>query len=179
MNILRELVIWRNTAARNHDVPPRAFLKDEILVDMTRTPVLSVDRLTRVRGLPRPIEQTHGNEIIQAIARAAALPPAQAPAQRGVEDTATEKFRADGLWTLTECLCLGRGIDPNLVANRQEIGQLHRHLTGHQAEVDVRLLTGWRRQAIGELLLEMVRKQKRVSIAWEQDALKAAPDATP
>src|SRR6185295_5419736 len=37
--VLRELVIWRDAVARAHDVPPRAFLKDEVLIDLSRSPV--------------------------------------------------------------------------------------------------------------------------------------------
>src|SRR5262249_4700420 len=67
--ILRELVIWRDQMSRAHDVPPRAFLKDEILIDLARSPVKSVEKLSRVRGLPRPVEHAHGTEIIEATQR--------------------------------------------------------------------------------------------------------------
>src|SRR5207248_1881396 len=77
--ILRELVIWRDGAARAHDLPPRAFLKDEILLDLARNPVKSVDKLARIKGLPRPVELAHGGEMVEAIARAAAIPHAQLP----------------------------------------------------------------------------------------------------
>src|SRR5689334_9830120 len=45
--ILRELVIWRDAVARAHDVPPRAFLKDEILIDLSRSPVKTLEKLDR------------------------------------------------------------------------------------------------------------------------------------
>jgi histidinol-phosphate phosphatase family protein len=45
LGVLRELTIWRDAAARAHDLPPRAFLRDEILTDMARTPVRSVARV--------------------------------------------------------------------------------------------------------------------------------------
>src|SRR5437764_10775985 len=112
--ILRELVIWRDAAARAHDVPPRAFLKDEILIDLARNPVKSVDKLARVKGLPRPIELTHGSEIVAAIARAAGTPADRLPGARTREEGPTEKFRVDSMWAAAECLCLGCGIDPNL-----------------------------------------------------------------
>src|SRR5688572_104201 len=73
--VLKELVIWRDSAARQHDVPPRAFLKDEILIDMSREPIKSVEKLARVRGLPRPVEQAHGAETVQATRRWLAAPP--------------------------------------------------------------------------------------------------------
>ena len=58
--VLRELCVWRDTQARAHDVPPRAFLKDEVLIDLARQPAKSTERLAKVRGLPRPVEQAYG-----------------------------------------------------------------------------------------------------------------------
>jgi len=77
--ILRELTIWRDGTARAHDVPPRAFLRDEVLVDLSRNPVKDVQKLNRVRGLPRPVEAAHGAEIVAAIGRGLSVPPAKLP----------------------------------------------------------------------------------------------------
>jgi ribonuclease D len=173
--ILRELVIWRDAAARAHDVPPRAFLKDEILIDLARNPVKSVDKLSRIKGLPRPIELTHGSEIVAAIARATAIPHAQLPTTKQREETPFERFRSDALWTLAESLCFGRGIDPNLVANRQEISQLSRHLFDGDDAGDIRLLHGWRREAIGESLLSIVTRNGALSLTWADGSLRASP----
>src|SRR5207247_4927470 len=62
--VLRELCILRDTASREANVPPRAFLRDEVLLELARSPVKSTERLAKVRGLPRPIESTHGQQII-------------------------------------------------------------------------------------------------------------------
>ena len=53
--VLRELTIWRDARAREHNVPARAFLKDEVLFDLARTPLKSIEKLSGVRGLPRPV----------------------------------------------------------------------------------------------------------------------------
>jgi ribonuclease D len=50
--VLRELTVWRDAAAREADVPPRAFLKDEIMIDMARSPI--IDRPPRPRPRPAP-----------------------------------------------------------------------------------------------------------------------------
>jgi ribonuclease D len=174
LGILHELVVWRNAAAMKHDMPPRSFLRDEILVDLARNPVTSVEKLSRVRGLPRPVEETYGSQIVQAIARAAAPPPQEAAVLQHapVEETPSDKFRADSLWALLQTLSLGCGIDPNLVASRQEIVHLYRCRNDEVEPDDLRVLFGWRRQAVGELLLQIARGQKTAQIAWETDGLK-------
>jgi ribonuclease D len=175
--ILRELVIWRDACARLHDLPPRAFLKDEILVDMARTPPRTVDKLARVKGLPRPVELSHGKEIVEAIGRATAIPHAELPSTKHREETPVEKFRADALWAAVECLSLGRGIDPNLIASRQEISQLYRHLRDAKESADeVRLLKGWRRQAVGDTLLAMVNDGGSATLRWQGGTLRATSD---
>src|SRR5439155_8810558 len=98
--ILRELTIWRDATARAHDVPPRAFLKDEILLDMARSPVKTVEKLERVRGLPRPVEAQHGREIVEATLRAIATPHDRLPQQQTFEPSPTERFRADAMFTV-------------------------------------------------------------------------------
>jgi ribonuclease D len=171
--VLKQLVIWRDQAARQHDVPPRAFLKDEILVDMSREPVKSVERLARVRGLPRPVEQAHGAEIVEATRRGLATPADDLPEVRTVEETPTDKQRADALWATAQCLCIGRKIDPDLVSSRAEIGRLYRQILAKREPGDLRLLTGWRREAVAETLLELVRGRACVELMWREGALEA------
>ena len=181
--LLRELVIWRNAAAELHDVPPRSFLRDEILVDLARHPVHDVADLSRVRGLPRPVQQAHGPDIIAAIARGVGAPAAAiAPANEQnpghfAEESPTDKFRTDSLWALFQCLCLGRGIDPNLVASRQDIVYLYRCRNDENEPDDLRLLYGWRRDAVGQLLLQILRSEKSAQVAWTDSGLGLRPES--
>ena len=147
-------------------------MRDEILIDLARNPIRSVDKLARVKGLPRPVEVAHGSEIVDATARAIAIPPTDLPQTKQREETPVEKFRADALWCAIEALCFGQGIDPSLVANRNEIGQLHRHLTCGEDPGDIRVLKGWRREAIAEPLLALVQRDATATLRWERDSLK-------
>jgi ribonuclease D len=169
--VLKELVMWRDNAARQHDVPPRAFLKDEILVDMSREPVKSVEKLNRVRGLPRPVEQAHGSEMVEASRRGLAVPVDRLPESRQVEESPTDKHRADALWAVCQCMCIGKGIDPDLVSSRQEIGKLYRLVRTNQALTDLRLLTGWRREAVAAELLDLLGGGATTELGWDDRGL--------
>ncbi|HYE20874.1 MAG TPA: ribonuclease D [Tepidisphaeraceae bacterium] len=170
--VLRELVIWRDAAARQHDVPPRAFLKDEILIDLARQPVKSPDKLDRVRGLPRPVEAAHGSEIVEATRRGLAAPTADLPESKQVEESPTDKHRADALWALAQCLCTGQGLDADLVTSRAEVGKLYRSLGDTDGE-GLRLMRGWRRAAVGDALLQMIRAGTAVQFKWADGGLHA------
>ena len=171
--VLRELTIWRDAAARRADVPPRAFLRDEILIDLARTPVRSVERLDRVRGLPRPVEAEYGGQIVQVTARAMELPEAQLPVTRDNEQSPAEKFRTDSLWAVTQCVCAGQSIDVAVVTSRQEINDFYQFLTAPSNGHTHRLLNGWRREALGETLVQLLKDNARIELAWPNGALKA------
>ena len=171
--VLKQLVLWRDGAAKRHDVPPRAFLKDEILVDMSREPVKGVERLARVRGLPRPVEQAHGAEIVEATRRGLATPVSEHPQSRTVEETPSDKQRADALWAVTQCLCIGQKIDPDLVTSRSEIGRLHRQVLSGETPGGLRVLSGWRYEAVTKTLLAMIEGTVRVDLEWREGGLVA------
>ena len=170
--VLRELVTWRDAVARAHDVPPRAFLKDEILIDLSRNPVKSLERLDRVRGLPRPVEAAHGREIVEATLRGLATPPGKFPFARSFEPSPTERFRADAVWAAAQCICIGKGIDPALVTSRQEVGDFVRHVNHGREPKESGILKGWRREALGDPLLDLMTREGKVAMEWRDGALK-------
>jgi ribonuclease D len=157
--VLRELAIWRDSAARAADVPPRTFLRDEVLVGLAKSPATSAERLSRVRGLPRSVESEHGAQIVGATQKALSLPRDQWPQAAQFEPTPREKFQCDALWAAAQHACFGKQIDPNLVASRQDITDLRRAVIAGEDLNEHRLMQGWRRAAVGEKLAEWAREQ--------------------
>ncbi len=176
--VLRELTIWRDATARAHDVPPRAFLKDDVLVELARNPVKDAEKLKRVRGLPRPVEAAHGAELVAAIHKGLATLPAHLAPIRP-EPTPSERFGADALWAVAQCLCIGQSVDSNLVVSRQQIGDFYRYLTRGGKEPNIPLLSGWRKDAIGDLLRQMVKEEQAFSLHWQKGELRARKHSGP
>ena len=170
--VLRELTAWRDAAARKHDLPPRAFLKDEILIDLARNPAKSVDKLERVRGLPRPVEHAHGNEIVEATQRGWSTPVTDLPQQRTSEQTPTERFRSDALWAAAQAICAGNRVDSAIVTSRQEMADFYHALVHKQDLSESRLMKGWRREALGEPLLELMGGTATISLKWDDGTLR-------
>ena len=170
--VLRELAAWRNSAARDADVPPRSFLRDEILLDMARSPNRTVDQLKRVKGLPRPVEAEHGRTIVEATARALALPVGEMPVPKVTEESPVQKFRADSLWAAAQCLAAGRGIDPALVSSRQELGEFYRTAVRGGDVSGMKLMKGWRREIVGEGLVDLLGGSGRAEFAWAEGVLR-------
>jgi ribonuclease D len=171
--VLRELMIWRNTAAKQENVPPRTLVKDDILLDMARCPAEQVEALDKVRGLPRPVEMQFGEVIVAATRRALALPESELPVVKLREPNPREKFQADSLWFAAQCLCTGNQIDPSLVTSRGEIGDFYRMYLDGQDSGSLRLMRGWRRKVLGDPLVEMLKGKLTFSCGWEKDFLRA------
>lgn len=168
---LRELVRWRDTVARAADAPPRAFLKDEVLLDLARTPVRSVEKLAKIRGLPRPVEERHGQELVAAVERGLRAPREDLPEIRSTEENAQEKFRTDALWAVVQTICIGKKFDPTLVTSRQEIADLSRRLAAGTPLEDLRVMRGWRKTVLGTPLLQLMDGQLHCQLGWRDGAL--------
>jgi ribonuclease D len=171
--VLRELTTWRDASARAHDVPPRTFLRDEVMLELARNPVKSVEKLGRVRGLPRPVEHAHGAQIVEMTVRALALPATSLPPQREPEPTPGEKFSAEALWAAAQCLCAGKSIDPGVATDRQEVGDFVRAFHSKAGVESHQLMTGWRREAIGSDLAALLSGTATLELSWSDGLLKA------
>jgi len=172
--VLRELTIWRDSGARKHDVPPRTFLRDEVLIDLARSPVKKVEQLAKVRGLPRPVEAADGPAIVEATARGLDLASPDLPAARDFEPLPAEKFRSDALCNLAQCLCAARGIDPALVGSRQDFSEFYHLLQAGASSDDLqtsKLFSGWRKEAVGQPLLDAVNGKRSFSFKWSEGTL--------
>jgi ribonuclease D len=169
---LRELVIWRNEAAREADLPPRAYLRDEVLISLAREPVKSADRLGRVRGLPRPVESRWSGRIVAATLKGLA-DAGQTVEPRGIEPTPRQRFAADALWAAAQAISAARQIDPALVFSRQDIAGFYHAVTEpNQAEVEKsRIMRGWRRAAVGDALVGLITGQKQFTLSWRDGGL--------
>lgn len=177
MAVLRELTVWRDRVAREHNVPARSLLRDEILIDMSRNPVKSVEKLTRVRGLPRPVEQAHGAELVEATLRGLSVPPEKLPRTHSCEPTPAQRFGSDAIWAAAQCICIGQSIDPALVASRQEMSDFYfNHVINPNPPAAISpIMQGWRREALGEPLLKLIDGDESVRLHWSDGGLKFSP----
>lgn len=171
--VLRDLTEWRDAGARMANMPPRAFLKDEVLLELARNPVRAVEKLGRVKGLPRPVEAQYGAQLVQMTENALSLPESELPTPRDVEQSPAEKFRTDALWAAAQTICAGQGIDVAVATSRQEINDFYQCLTNGDA-ASHRLLSDWRAEALGDTLRKLIKGAGRIHLDWQNDGLRAS-----
>ena len=141
---------------------------------MARHPVKSVDALAKVRGLPRPVEDDEGKNIVAAVARGLAVPEEQRPVVQNVEETPPERFAIDSLWATVQAWCAGQSVDPALVSSRAEISKLHREVKGQGvASLNGRLAQGWRGELLGERLRGFLAGQAMLQLSWQGGGLRS------
>ena len=163
--VIRELAGWREQAAFSLDLPPRAVLRDEVLVDLARRPPKAIEQLGRQKYMPRPLVEQFGHEMLAAVEAGRAAPPIQ-PGARAPEPTLAEKFAADSALALLQTIALGRGIDPTLLANRRDVESFARLAAQGAALGGHRLMQGWRREAAGELMKKLIASGGKAKLQW-------------
>lgn len=175
--VLKELVIVREQAGRNHNIPPRFLLKDEILILLAQKAPASQAELDEIRGLPREFVHSYGEALIEGVRRAQSVemePKKRETKTRG--ETPADRIRIDGLWSMLMALCIGRGIDSAVVTNRQEMTDFYWAATSGRSLEASPLMQGWRREFVGDLLLQLMRGEIAVEFAWNDTGLALTRD---
>lgn len=149
--VLARLAEWRERLAMASDRPRGWVVKDDTLLALAQKRPRDAAGLARVRDLPEAVQRRHGDDLLEVIAAAADQPPLP-----GVEDEPAPVLPPDRA-PLVDLLMAGlrersaaTGIATGALANRKELERL---VAG---ERDLPLLRGWRREAAGEALLELL-----------------------
>jgi len=155
--VARELVVWREQAAREADRPASSVLQDNTLVEIAKRRPKSVERLTQIRGLHEGTLRRRGAEIVAAVERGRERPAIpsgyERPAQPAPQDAP--------LIALAEALVRTRALENDLayelMAARADLQLIVLAVRDGHPPPAVRTLQGWRRELIGDELLALLR----------------------
>lgn len=152
--VLRELAAWREEEARRRDLPRSHILSDKILLHLAHHKPQLPAALKAIKGLSDKKIHQYGNTFLQAIKKGLSVATIDRPLP--LEHPLDKRpFRArlsSALAHMREKSALGE-IDPPLVATRSEVEKLV--IEGQRATPEHhRLLRGWRREFLGDELLE-------------------------
>jgi ribonuclease D len=163
LKVLRALAAWREQRARQQDQPRRWILGDDQLLDLSRRQPKTVDDLTRLRGMPDGVVQKHGGALLSAIAEAA---NATAPdvLREGPRLASNQQPLLELLQALVHAISEEQAISPAALTGRRELEKL---ILG---ERDLPVLQGWRREAAGQSLLDLL--EGRLAIQIENGRVK-------
>ncbi len=173
--VVREVLQLRDEAARERNVPPRAFLRDEVILRLAKEMPETVDRLGDLKGMPRPVVESHGERLAALITAVKSRDPSELPARVTGEETIRDRVAIDSAWSAAQVLCRAAGVDPGLVSGRKDLA---RAWFAHRRGEDVAaLFPGWRREVLGEPLAALLRGERGVAAGWSDGTLRPAEGA--
>ena len=153
--VVDALLQWRAGEARRHDVPVRAMVDDQTIVDLGKQPVQSVADVQGFKGLPRPVKSAYAETLFKLTRDALDGPlPKRKRQPKPLNDAA--RARLDTLWDDARAACEAVSISPSIAFTKRELADLVRAASKGKNPPESRLSRGWRRAVLDEVLEGMV-----------------------
>lgn len=166
--VARELVAWRESVAQESDRPVSSVLQDAVLVEVAKRKPRSMDRLAQIRGLHEGILRRRGKAILEAVERGREQPGIPTHAER---PPATKPADAP-LVALAEALVRTRALESELayelLAARADLQRIVQFVRDGRDEPEVRTLNGWRRELVGEELLDLLAGHRTLRVGADR-----------
>ena len=180
---LRALAAWREREALRNNRPTSRVLNDRSLIELARSEPSDDGGLGAVRGVDAGLVRRHGAALIEAIEQGAADPPEREPARAPLPPAGD--VWAAALHALVRARALEAEIAPRFVGPRSEIEAVVRWWLedDRAAPPPLPLLDGWRRELVGDAILEWLRGDSALVVDPESEAgiqlEPRSPRATP
>jgi ribonuclease D len=162
--VLVEVAAWREREARRQDIPASWLVRDPTLVEIARRKPRSAREAESVRGLR--LRRGRGlEELLAAVERGLeAEPPVTAESRSGGEELRRRvRIVLPLASSVLQSRCARAGIASELVATRDDLESLIRHVAEVGGANAHPLLSGWRRELAGDSLVALL--SGRISLA--------------
>jgi ribonuclease D len=165
--VARELAAWRERTASEQDRPVGSILADPALVELAKRRPGSLQGLEQIRGIHPPTIKRRGAAILDAIAAGLNAPPIPRDEVRARSDPSDAPLIA-----LAEAVLRARALEAGLayelIASRAELELIVGAARRGEPEPDLRTLTGWRRELVGDDLRDLLAGRGAVSVGPER-----------
>ncbi len=174
--LARDLVQWREETAERQDRPVQGVLPDAALVEIAKRSPASIGELANIRGATQPIIKRSGAEIVERVRQGGALyvTPLRQPERSRPPDPADAPIVA-----LAEALARARareaGLAYELIASRADLQAVVATKRLGDDEPAVRLLTGWRRELVGQEVMRLLNGEVSLSVVNQKLEVRGRP----
>jgi ribonuclease D len=161
--VARALAAWRERTAMSENRPVGSVVADPTLVELAKRAPKSLDGLDHIRGIHPSQIKRRGRGILAAIAegRDAEPIPRDAPHLRSEPGDAPLISLAEAL---LRARALAAGLAYELIASRAELELIVSAARRGEPEPDVRTLSGWRRELVGDDLRDLLAGHRSLSV---------------
>ena len=156
--ILRELVPWRDSVAREVDRATFRVMGNEVLLEIARTAPTSVKDLSGLKGMPRGILDRGGSAILSAVQRGLDVADNDLPRfPRAPKWDREEDFddRVTKLKTVRDAAATRLNLDPGVLCSRERLEAIVRKKPTKASDLED--VPGLRRWQIAEMGDDFVR----------------------
>ena len=154
--VLRALARWREQTAQARNLPRTWVLRDATLLELAAAQPSSREQLKNIKGIGAATLKKWGDDILKTIADSQTA-ASSSLWKKPIQLTRAQIELCRRMLALVKSCADKQGISPTLLATRKDVQALIR------GERDIALLTGWRRQFVGETLLNMIATDSSVS----------------
>jgi ribonuclease D len=162
--IARELVEWREETARAQDRPIPAVLSDAALIEVAKRKPSAIGQLEQIRGINEATLRRRGKAILASVERGRARPPIPVEGERPAQPNALDA----PVISLAEALVRTRALEEELayelIAARADLQAIVLAMRDGSPPPPVRTLQGWRRQVVGDELLELLEGRRSLTV---------------
>ena len=162
--IARELVVWREETARAQDRPIPSVLSDAALVEVAKRRPSQMTQLEQIRGINESTLRRRGRAILEAVDRGRGRPPIAVEGERPLQPDALDA----PVIALSEALVRTRALEEELayelIAARADLQRIVLAMRDGNPPPDVRTLRGWRREVVGDELLELLDGRRSLTV---------------
>ena len=154
--ILRELVLVREDAARQRNMPPFKILTDKALVALSRAAPTSLDAMESVEGVGPGQVRRYGRDLLAAIRRGqAARPPSPPPAEPAADPQLVERYSALREWRKERAQ--SRGVESDVIVSREALWALAQRMPATTDDLQsIPELGAWRASRYGDDMLRVL-----------------------
>jgi len=167
--IVRELLTWREKRAQEWNRPVRAVLKDHLLVEIAKLELSTFQEIRDLRGLNLGDRDVRGLCEVVRLSQAIPTEDWPQPPARDIE-TPTETALIAFLTAILRSRCLEDRVAYGLAASKRSIRELIAYCFQGSAESDgIDLMSGWRRERFGDLLIDVLLGRAAATVAFQGD----------
>jgi ribonuclease D len=158
--VLQALAAWRESEARNRDLPRKWIVKDDVMIELSRRLPRDLTGLAKIRGLEPGQIRREGEVLLELIEQAAQLPREQWPTDptRSRPLDARQEAMVDLLTAALRLIADEQKLSPMAIASRKELEKLVR------GDDDCALRSGWRHSVAGQRLVAVMQGKQSVVI---------------
>lgn len=155
---LQQLCIWRETEARERNVPRNRLVKEPVLWEIARRQPSDLEQLQRIRDLPPRTLRDYGEQLLAIVAASGASDPAswpeRLPPPLAIREAAQLKRLKKHVRDLAEKL----DMPVEIFVRKKEYEELLRSSLHGEEFVLPSRLQGWRFEVVGQTLLALAQE---------------------